>query len=182
MSYTQKLLVYTFAAVLVSSAYSVYVLAVQSVGPHQETWLSEVGEVFGELGIWMFAVIYGRTLLKLSLGKGSPLQRVLPDFSLAPTMSWLKKGLVYLNRTHNYVGIATICTIGIHLVLVGFPMEILFFPLVVALVVWQGMFGLFLTLRYSPKELKKFSYLVHAQLFTGVLIGVFTWFGHLLID
>jgi hypothetical protein len=50
------------------------------------------------------------------------------------------------------------------------------------LVIWQGSFGLFLTWRYSPAELKRLSYLVHAQFFTGITIGIFAFFGHLLID
>ena len=70
----------------------------------------------------------------------------------------------------------------LHIGLMGIPMDILFFPAVLALVVWQGLFGMFLTWRYSPRELKKFAYLVHAQLFTGIMIGLFAWFGHLLID
>jgi hypothetical protein len=60
--------------------------------------------------------------------------------------------------------------------------HILFFPALLGLVVWQGVFGMFLTLRYSPVELKKFSYLVHAQFVTGIAIGVFALFGHVLID
>jgi hypothetical protein len=90
--------------------------------------------------------------------------------------------LVFLNRTHVYVGIATVAVILLHITLMGVPMRILFFPAVLALVVWQGLFGLFLTWRYTPKELKKFSYLVHAQFVTGIMIGIFAWFGHMLID
>ena len=182
MAYSTRLIIFTLITLIVSVAYSVYVLTVQPVGQHHETWLSEIGEFFGEVGLWLFLLIYGRTLLKLGMGKGGPLQRVLPEYSLQPTMGVLKKVLVQLNRTHNYVGIAAIAVTGIHLLLVGFPLEILFFPLALALIVWQGIFGMFLTFRYSPKQLKKFSYLVHAQLFTGIMIGLFTWFGHLLID
>ena len=64
----------------------------------------------------------------------------------------------------------------------GMPKHILYFPAVLGLVVWQGAFGLFISWRYTPKELKKFSYLVHAQLFTGILIGVFAYLGHVFID
>lgn len=60
--------------------------------------------------------------------------------------------------------------------------HIFFFPALLGLVIWQGVFGLFLTLRYSLAELKKFSYLVHAQFVTGIAIGIFAWFGHMLID
>jgi hypothetical protein len=90
--------------------------------------------------------------------------------------------LGFLNRTHVYVGIATVAIILLHIALMGVPMKILFFPAVLVLVVWQGLFGMFLIWRYSPKELRKFSYLVHAQFLTGIMIGVFACFGHLLID
>ena len=70
----------------------------------------------------------------------------------------------------------------LHLALMGVPLKIFFFPAVLALVVWQGLFGMFLTWRYSPRELKKFSHLVHAQFLTGIMIGIFAYFGHLLIN
>jgi 1,4-dihydroxy-2-naphthoate octaprenyltransferase len=70
----------------------------------------------------------------------------------------------------------------LHIALMGIPMHILFFPAVLVLVAWQGLFGMFITWRYTPKQLKKLSYLVHAQLFTGVMMGVFAYLGHVLID
>ena len=87
-----------------------------------------------------------------------------------------------LDRTHIYFGIAAVAIIILHIVLMGVPMQILFFPAVLILVIWQGVFGLFLAWRYTPKELKRLSYLVHAQLFTGIMIGVFALLGHALID
>jgi hypothetical protein len=78
--------------------------------------------------------------------------------------------------------VAAVAIILLHIVMMGIPMEIFFFQAVLVLVVWQGLFGLFLTWRYSPKELKKFSYLVHAQFMTGIALGLFSYFGHLLID
>jgi hypothetical protein len=49
-------------------------------------------------------------------------------------------------------------------------------------VLWQGLFGMFLAWRRTPRDLRKLSYFVHAQLVTGVAIGVFAYLGHLLID
>jgi hypothetical protein len=66
--------------------------------------------------------------------------------------------------------------------MMGMPMHILFFPAVLALVIWQGLFGLFLSWRYTPAQLKKFSYLVHAQFVTGIMIGIFAFFGHILVE
>ena len=90
--------------------------------------------------------------------------------------------LNFLNSTHVYVGIAAIAVILLHIAMVGLHADILFFPAVLALVLWQGVFGFFLTWRFSPQELKKASYGVHAQFFTGIMIGIFSVFGHLLLD
>ena len=98
--------------------------------------------------------------------------------------SVLNRLLVWMNRTHVYFGIAAVAVILLHISLMGFSRysHILFFPALLTLVIWQGLFGLFLTWRYSPAELKKFSHVVHAQFVTGIAIGVFAFFGHILID
>lgn len=175
-------LIYTAIVVFASVVYFVYAYTLYPPIPERETFLSEIGEGLGELGLWALLFIYARTLLKLLMGKGALAKRLLPDYSPPAAASMLQQLLGFLNRTHVYVGIATVAIILLHIALMGMPMEILFFPAVLALVVWQGLFGLFLTWRYSPKELKKFSYLVHAQFLTGIMIGVFALFGHLLID
>ena len=149
--------------------------------PGRETFLSEIGEGFGEVGLWALLFIYARSILKLMMGKGAFAKRIPPDYS-PPAASIFQQLLGFLNRTHVYVGIATVAIILLHIALMGVPMKILFFPAVLVLVVWQGLFGMFLTWRYSPKELRKFSCLVHAQFLTGIMIGVFAYFGQLLID
>lgn len=176
--------IFIYAAIVlaVSIAYFVYAYTVYPPTPERETFLSEVGEGFGEAGLWALSFIYARTLLKLVLGKGALARRILPDYSPPAAASVLHHLVGLLDRTHVYVGVATVAIILLHIALMGMPMQILFFPAVLALVVWQGLFGLFLVWRYSPKELKKFSYLVHAQFLTGIMIGIFALFGHLLID
>jgi hypothetical protein len=174
--------IYTGIVLFISVVYFIYAYTVYPPTPERETFLSEIGEGFGEIGLWALLFIYSRTLLKLVMGKGAIAKRLLPDYSPPATASNFHHLLAFLNRTHVYVGIATVAVILLHIALMGVPMEILFFPAVLVLVIWQALFGLFLTWRYSPKELKKFSYLVHAQLFTGIMIGVFSYFGHLLID
>ncbi len=182
MKNLKSFVMFAGAIILLSIAYYVY-LAVNHAGvPEKETLLSEIGEVFGELGLWLFAIIYLRTLLKLGVGRGSISERFLPEYIYQPAFPLIKKGLIFLNRTHIYVGIATISVVALHIALMGLPIHILFFPAVLALVIWQGLFGFFISWRYSPKEIKKYAYLVHAQLITGVMIGVFAYFGHLLIE
>jgi hypothetical protein len=176
------ILIYTAIILIASIVYFVYAYTVYPPVPERETFLGEVGEGFGEVGLWALLFIYARTLLKLVIGKGALAKRILPDYSPPATASILQQLLGLLDRTHIYVGIATVAIILLHIALMGLPMNILFFPGVLALVVWQGLFGMFLTWRYSPKELKRFSYLVHAQFLTGIMIGIFAYFGHLLID
>jgi hypothetical protein len=175
-------LIYTTIVLFASIVYFVYAYTMYPPTAERETVLSEIGEGFGEIGLWALLFIYARTVLKLVMGKGAFTKRILPDYSPPAATSIFQQLLGFLNRTHVYVGIATVAIILLHIALMGVPMKILFFPAVLALVVWQGLFGMFLTWRYSPKELRKFSYLVHAQFFTGIMIGIFSYFGHLLID
>jgi len=176
------ILIYAAIVMGASIVYFVYAYMMYPPIPERETLLSEIGEGFGEVGLWALLFIYARTLLKLLVGKGTLATRILPDYSPSATASIFQPLLGLLDRTHVYVGIATVAIILLHIALMGMPMKILFFPAVLALVVWQGLFGMFLTWRYSPKELKKLSYLVHAQFLTGIMIGIFAYFGHLLID
>ena len=173
--------IYTVLVFVVSVVYFIYAYMVYPPIPERETFLTEIGESFGEIGLWALLFIYARTLLKLLMGKGKLANRLLPDYS-PPTISIFQQLLGLLNRTHVYVGVATAAIIILHIVLMGTPMDILFFPAVLALVIWQSLFGMFLVWNYTPKELKKFSYLVHAQFITGIMIGIFAYFGHLLID
>ena len=176
------ILIYTAIIFFASMVYFIYAYNVYPPIGEQETALSEIGEGFGEAGLWALLFIYARTVLKLFMGKGELVRRILPEYSPPAAASLLQQLLCFLNRTHVYVGVAAVAIILLHIVMMGVPMEIFFFQAVLVLVVWQGLFGLFLTWRYSPKELKKFSYLVHAQFMTGIALGLFSYFGHLLID
>lgn len=177
-------LIYTAAITLISAVYFIYAYSIYPTVEERETLLSEIGEGFGKIGLALLAFIYFRTALKLVLGKGKLAQRLLPDFTSPIDSSALNKLLTWLNRTHVYFGIAAVAIILLHIFMMGFSRysHILFFPALLALVIWQGLFGLFLTWRYSPDELKKFSHVVHAQFITGIAIGVFAFFGHILID
>lgn len=180
----RNILIYALVISLVSLAYFIYAYSVHSIPEERETFLTELGEGFGKTGLVLLAFIYFRTLLKLALGQGKLAQRLLPDYAPPINSSHLNRLLIWMNRTHIYIGVAAIAIILLHITMMGFSRysHILFFPALLALIIWQGIFGLFLTLRYTPAELKKFSYLVHAQFVTGVAIGVFALFGHVLID
>ena len=174
-------LIYTTIVLALSIAYFIYAYAVYAPIPEKETFITEIGEELGEISLWALLFIYARTVLKLIMGKGRLANRLLPDYS-PPKVSIFQQLLGLLNKTHIYIGVATVAVIILHITMMGTPMDILFFPAVLVLVIWQGLFGLFITWRYTPKELKKFSYLVHAQFLTGIMIGLFSYLGHILID
>lgn len=182
MTYFKKLLLFTLVMMFVSLLYFVYAYVTYPPLPENETFLSELGEGFGTAGLWGLLVIYGRTLLKLLMGRGSLANRLLPDYTPPSAASLFQRLLNLLDRSHAYVGVATVALILLHIGLSGGLRSNLFFPAVLLLIVWQSLFGLFLSWRYTPKQLKKFAYLVHAQFVSGIMIAVFAIFGHLLID
>ena len=177
-----NVLIFTAVVFFISIAYYFYAQSVYPPSPERETFLTEIGEVIGEVGLWLLVFIYARTVLKVVLGRGALSKRLLPDYSSPLDAKRFQKVIRILDRTHIYFGIAAVAIIILHIVLMGIPMHILFFPAVLILVVWQGLFGLFISWRYTPGQLKRLSYLVHAQLFTGIMIGVFAYFGHVFID
>jgi len=182
MKKLKNLLLFTASVFLLSLGYFLAIYPNRPEDPEHETFLRDLGEVFGTFGIWALAIIYGRTLLKLAFGQGGFVQRLVQDEYAVSTIPPFKTLLKFLNRTHVYVGIAAIAVILLHIAMVGLHADILFFPAVLALVLWQGVFGFFLTWRFSPQDLKKASYGVHAQFLTGIMIGIFSAFGHLLLD
>jgi hypothetical protein len=178
----RKILIFTIATLFLSLSYYTYIGFHYPPIPEHETFLSELGEGIGEIGLWLLVFIYIRTALKLALGKGALSRRILPEYSSPLDATMFQKVIRFLDRTHIYFGISAVAIILLHIALMGIPMHILFFPAVLTLVVWQGAFGLFISWKYTPKEMKKFSYLVHAQLFTGIMMGIFAYFGHVYID
>ena len=175
-------LIYTAVIFLISVVYFIYAHFAYPPTPERETILHEIGEGFGEAGLWLLVFIYARTVLKIILGKGAIAHRLLPDYHPPGNLPAINQFLGLLNRTHVYVGITTVAIILIHIALMGLPMRILFFPAVLVLVLWQALFGLFLNWRYTPAQIKKFSYVVHAQFITGIMIGIFAFFGHMLVE
>lgn len=182
VTYFKKIVLYTLAVLFISVIYFIYAYTMYPPTPENETFLSEIGEGFGVVGLWGLVFIYSRTALKLLMGRGPLAKRLIPDYTPPAAASIFQRLLNLLNSTHAYVGVATVAIVLIHIALTGGVMSNLFFIAVLVLIVWQALFGLFLSWRYTPKELKKFAYLVHAQFFTGIMISIFALFGHLLID
>ncbi len=180
MKKLKGVLIFTAAIFLVSLVYFISVYNRYEGREEQETVFTEVGEGIGGLGLAVLAIIYGRTVLKLSLGKGALAERILPEIYEDVTLPLFKKVLNLLNKTHLHVGVAAIAVIALHALFMGLADQNLFLYLVLILIAWQGLFGFFLSWRYSPRTLRKVSYFVHAQFLTGIMIGIFAFFGHLL--
>lgn len=181
MKKLKKILFFTATVFLFSLIYFIYAYSTGGTPADKETFFTEIGEGFGGLALGALGIIYGRTALKIALGKGGMAQRIIPEFYTELSLPFLKKVLRLLNQTHLHVGVVAVATISLHVAFLGLLDQNLLLLLVFALVLWQGFFGFFLSWRYSPRELRKVSYLVHAQFLSGIAIGIFSFFGHLLL-
>jgi hypothetical protein len=71
------ILIYTAIILFASIVYFIYAYTMYPPVPERETFLGEVGEGFGEVGLWALLFIYARTVLKLVMGKGALAKRIL---------------------------------------------------------------------------------------------------------
>ncbi len=179
----KPLLLFTLAMALFCGGY-VLVAPMGNPLPH-DSWRHEIGEAVGSLVLWLFAIIYGRTLLKLLLRQGPLLERLLPLPMGKQAVEQGKWLLPWLNKSHPYVGAATVLLIAGHALLEGLNQANLLMELILILITWQFACGLFVISHYQAifiKQLKRYSYLAHSQLYTGVAIGLCALFGHLLVQ
>lgn len=151
----KRLIIYTVGIFLASSTYYFYIVFFSPQPAVNETFLTEVGEGFGEAAMWVFIAIYIRTVLKLIMGKGPISRRLLPNYTMPAAVTPLKRIMVHLDKTHVYFGVAGLALALVHIAFVGLHSNILFFPIVLGLIIWQGLFGFFLSWKGSPKNLKK---------------------------
>lgn len=173
---------FTILVVGLSTVLFIYLYLVREPVPEVHGFRKEVAEGFGVIGFWALIVIYGRSVLKMFLNEGPLLQRFIPGDYYDSSLTVARKVLSFLNQTHKYVGTAALVIFAGHILIMGLPRWNIFLLMVAVLIAWQGLFGLFLVIRFPVRSLKRYGYLVHAQLFTGVMIAVFAGFGHLLLD
>lgn len=182
MSQIKRLLLFAGVLAVLCSGY-VLMAPWQTPLPHN-SWRHGGGELLGTSALWLFGIIYGRTLLKLLLRQGPLLERLLPEGSWENVSPWTKQLLGLLDKTHPYVGVSTVLLVFGHTVIEGINQANLLMQVVLALTVWQFGFGLFLFSRYQAvfvKKMKRYGYMAHAQLYTGVALGVCALFGHFLV-
>ncbi len=143
---------------------------------------SALGEVLGPAGLFLLVFIYTRTAFKLLVRKGSFWERLAPfnvDYGKIKTAS--EKILFYLNKSHPYFGVAAIAVVYSHCYLISRFYNLLPLRIVLALLAWQGVWGLVLKTRTAPAFLKKRGHLFHSQWITGLLILIFAGLGHYLL-
>ena len=143
---------------------------------------SALGEVLGPAGLFLLVFIYTRTAFKLLVRKGSFWERLAlfnVDYGKIKTASG--KILFYLNKSHPYFGAAAIAVVYSHCYLISRFYNLLPLRIVLALLAWQGVWGLVLKTRTAPAFLKKRGHLFHSQWITGLLILIFAGLGHYLL-
>jgi hypothetical protein len=143
----------------------------------------DVGEGLGVAGLSALIVVYARTAFKLLVRTDSFWKRLEPfDIDSAKIKTVSGKVLFYLNRSHPYFGLSAIALIYLHRHFISPAYTPLPLLLVLALLAWQGVWGLVLKTRIAPAFLKKKGYLFHSQLITGALILLLASLGHFLLD
>ncbi|MBU0486164.1 MAG: hypothetical protein KKB30_16790 [Proteobacteria bacterium] len=177
----QGLIPFSILVVGISSLLFLYLYLGKEPTVEIHGFRKEVAEIFGMAGFCALALIYGRSILKLILNEGTFLQRIIPDDHYDRSLSASRKLLAFLNRTHKHVGATAIVIMATHALLMGPARWNPFLISVLCLLAWQGIFGIFLVVRFPINTLKKHGRMAHAQLYTGVMIGVFAAFGHLLV-
>jgi len=177
------LLLFTFFLIIISAIY--VLITPKTAGQPDGSWRHEIGEFAGAILGWLLAIIYGRTLLKLIVKKGPIMARFLPDPNIERSKSFFKKVIVFLNKTHPYVGAGAIVMIFAHAFLEGIGQANMLMQSILLIGIWQFGFGIFLLRRYQMvflKKMKPYGYMAHSQLYTGAALGIFALFGHLLVD
>jgi hypothetical protein len=173
-----------FSAVVfgLSLAYTIYI---SSKGGYQEVegkWdLFGLGDGLGLISVILMLFIYFRSVFKIIVNTGGIWSRLGPVISEETTRPIMKKILGILNRVHPYAGVLAIVVVYLHCAFISDFMKNILLWALLALLLWQGVFGFFLTFKYTPMSLKKKSFLLHAQIVSGFLILILAGLGHFIL-
>lgn len=178
------MIIVTFIILLASGIYTIYLMMKGGqTYVENETALGEAGAALGPVIIAIMVFIYLRSVLKLIVMEGAIWERLSPVYQdISEMRTVLKKLLFYLNKAHPVAGALAIAAVFFHCYFTSNFMKNLLLWALLGLMVWQGVFGMFLSLKFTPLALKKKSYLVHAQVLTGLIIIVLTGLGHIFLE
>lgn len=150
--------------------------------PENNNSLSDLGDAVGIIGLVALLLVYSRTLLKITVQKGTLSKRLEPlEVREIKVESYMKRILRISNILHPYLGVIAVVAIFLHCYLTSSFLDNWLLRGALILIGWQGLFGLILKFNFVPSYLRKHSYLVHAQFFTGILLLILAGFGHLLL-
>jgi hypothetical protein len=144
--------------------------------------LRGLGRGIGQTGLTLLILVYARTAFKLLVRKESFWKRLEP-FNVDPTkLKTVSQKILYtLNISHPYLGVSAIALIYLHCYFISRFYNLLPLRLVLALLAWQGIWGLVLKARMTPAKVKGRIHLFHSQLFTGAAILLAAALGHWLL-
>jgi hypothetical protein len=141
--------------------------------------LAGMGRWLGWTGLTLLGVTYGRTGLRHLLRAQAPWRR-LAALALDPAQGRARAAqlLSLLNRSHPYIGAASVSLIYFHCYAISNFSKFLPLRVVLALLAWQAFLGLVLKAPWTPGLIKRKALLLHAQLITGAMLLLFAGFGH----
>jgi hypothetical protein len=181
--FSTKRIIFTFLILIVLVLSLWYVYSVYPTGGIRYfDKNSDLGDALGILGLTAIILVYSRSIFKLLVQKGTFSKRLEP---LEPKgihiETFMKKILRILNVLHPYFGAIAVVAIFLHCYFTSSFADNLLLLGALFILAWNGIFGFFLKLKYTPSFLRKHSYLVHAQLFTGILILILAGLGHMIL-
>jgi hypothetical protein len=182
--FSKKTIIISLVVLIVFGLSLVYFYFVYSSGGLNipDNSFSDLGDAIGVIGLISLIWVYSRTLLKITVQKGTLSKRLEPlELRGIKVESFMKKTLRVSNVFHPYLGGIAVIAILFHCFLTSSFMNNWLLRAALILIVWQGFFGLLLKFRFVPVFLRKNSYLVHAQFFTGILLLILAGLGHLLL-
>lgn len=175
-----RLIIFTIFVTIVSVVYILYLHSKGGASYIVSVGLNEFGKSLGSFGFFTMWFVYSRSVMKLIVQKGSIVQRLNPVGERPAFASDLWDVLNILNKAHPYLGLSSIALIYLHGYLVLPFLNNLPLLLVLALLAWQGFFGILLKLKFTPAFLKSRSYLIHTQFYTAAMILILAVLGHTL--
>lgn len=146
-----------------------------------ESGYADAGSGIASVAIIALVSIYGRSVLKLLVNEGSFWDRLGEIVDPGPARTWSKKLLKVLTATHPYAGVVAVGGIYLHCLFTGKALDNLLLTLLLIVMGFQGITGLILKFKYTPRSMKRLGFLLHLQFYIGIAIVVLAIFGHAMV-
>lgn len=184
--FSKRTIIISLIVLIVFGLSVIYFYSVYSRGgfniPDNNSSFSDLGDIIGVIGLIALVLVYSRTLLKITVQRGTLSKRLEPLEARGVNVeSFMKKTLRVSNVLHPYLGGIAVVAIILHCYFTSSFLDNWLLRAALLLIAWQGLFGLILKFRFVPSFLRKNSHLVHAQFFTGILLLILAGLGHLLL-